>query len=100
MLHARGFDVRAYATGEALLGDPRAEEAVCVVADYRMAGIDGVMVLERLRERGWLKPAILITAFPTVEILSQARDAGFATVIEKPLRHNALADAVVRLLAA
>src|SRR3546814_5720005 len=35
LFRARGFDVRAYAAGAALLADPAACDACCFIADYR-----------------------------------------------------------------
>ncbi|HQR88626.1 MAG TPA: response regulator, partial [Caulobacter sp.] len=45
LLHGRGFEVRAYASGLALLADPTALDAVCLVSDYRMPEIDGLLIL-------------------------------------------------------
>ena len=97
LLRARGFDVRAYAEGTALLADPLADSAGCFVADYSMADLDGLEVLSRLRSRGWSGPAVLITAFPTEELKERALASGFDEVLEKPFREHALADTMVRL---
>lgn len=97
LLRARGFDVRAYATGTALLADPLARDACCFVADYRLAEIDGIEVLSRLRESGWSGPAVLITAFPSADVSERALAHGFSQVLEKPFREHALGDALARL---
>ena len=100
LLRAKGFDVRAYATGEALLADPLVASASCFIADFRMDGLDGLEILERLRNGGWCGPAILITAYATTDLAQRATAQGFDAVIEKPFREQALADAVTRLTAA
>lgn len=100
LLRAKGFDVRAYANGVALLADDRNAGAKCFIADYRMDDLDGIAVLTRLRERGWRGPAILITAYATGDLAGQAMQAGFDAVFEKPLRQHALVDAVMRLTSA
>ncbi len=97
LLRARGFDVRAYAAGAALLADPLAIQACCFVADYSMDELDGLEVLTRLKSRGWAGPAILITAFPTPALKDRAMAAGFSVVLEKPFREHVLADTVIRL---
>jgi FixJ family two-component response regulator len=99
LLRGRGFEVRAYASGLALLADPTALGAVCLVADYRMPEIDGLLILRRLRELGWQGQALLITAFPSARLVDQAMAAGFSRVIEKPLVEAALVDAVQRAVA-
>ncbi|EJL33005.1 response regulator [Caulobacter sp. AP07] len=92
--------MRAYASGLALLADPTALGAVCLVADYRMPEIDGLSILRRLRERGWQGQALLITAFPSARLVDQALAAGYSRVIEKPLVEAALVEAVERAVAA
>lgn len=97
LFRARGFDVRAYATGSALLADPQSRDARCFVADYRLEEIDGIEVLSRLRDSGWSGPAVLITAFPSADLSAHALAHGFSQVLEKPFREHALGDAVARL---
>jgi FixJ family two-component response regulator len=98
LLLARGFDVRAHASGATLLADPLIDKAVCFVADYRMDDLDGIEVLARLRARAWDRPAILITAYPSQDLIERATKAGFDAVIDKPFREHMLADTVVRLI--
>lgn len=99
LLHARGYDVRSYASSAALVADPLVDEAICLVADYRMPEMDGLAVLRSLRARGWQRPAILVTAYGSPDLVERAMRAGFSAVIEKPLREHALADAVARFTA-
>jgi FixJ family two-component response regulator len=99
LLRGRGFEVRAYASGLALLADPTALGAVCLVADYRMPEIDGLLILRRLRDLGWQGQALLITAFPSTHLIDQALAAGYSRVVEKPMVEAALVDAVERAVA-
>ncbi|MCB4860408.1 response regulator [Sphingobium sp. PNB] len=97
LLHAKGYDIRSYASSAALIADPFVDEAVCLVADYRMPEMNGLAVLRSLRARGWQRPAILVTAYGSLDLVERAMKEGFSIVIEKPLREHALADAVARL---
>ena len=63
LLRSRGYAVWGYTTGHALLADPRAKEADCVILDYRMPDIDGFAMLRHLREIGWSGRAIMISGF-------------------------------------
>ena len=99
LLQAQGFDVRAYAAGAPLLSDESTDEAVCLIADYRMEDLDGIAVLLRLRAKNWAGPAILITAFSSQDLRERATLAGYAVVLEKPLRQHALVETVSRLTA-
>ena len=98
LLRGRGLDVRAYASGAALLADPRALSAACLVADYRMPEMSGFDVLRGLRDLGWKGRALLITGFPSAELVAQARQAGFGHVVEKPLVDSVLVEAVERMI--
>jgi FixJ family two-component response regulator len=97
LLRGRGLDVRAYASGAALLADPGALSASCLVADYRMPEVNGFDVLQGLRDLGWMGQALLITGFPSAELMARARQAGFSHVVEKPLVDSVLLEAVERL---
>jgi FixJ family two-component response regulator len=99
LLQAQGFEVRAYAAGSSLLADETARDAACLVADYRMEDLDGIAVLLRLRAKNWAGPAILITAFSSQDLRERATLAGYAVVLEKPLRQHALVETVSRLAA-
>lgn len=90
LLQAKGYDVRAYASGALLLADPTSLDAACLVADYCMTEYDGIDTLVHLRAKGWSGPAILITGFPSAGVTNIARSAGFNAVFEKPLRQHAL----------
>lgn len=97
LLQGRGYDVRAYAGGAQMLDDPRSLEAACLVTDYRMDPLDGFAILQTLRARGWMRPAVLITAFGACDSAIVARAAGFDMVLEKPLHDHLLVEAVGRM---
>jgi FixJ family two-component response regulator len=97
LLRGRGLDVRAYASGAALLADPHALSAACLVADYRMPEVSGFDVLRGLRDLGWMGRALLISGFPSADLVARAHQAGFSDVIEKPLLDSVLVEAVERL---
>lgn len=98
ILQGSGFAVRSYATGAALLADPVAHEARAIVADYALPDSDGLHVLRALRDAGFGGSAILVTAFGTAELEGQARQAGFARVLEKPLADRVLREAMTGLV--
>lgn len=96
MLQANGYDVRAFASGALALADPAAVQAACLVTEYRMADMDGVELLRRLRSAGWRRPAILITAY-RAETFETGEDAArFDAVLEKPLLPHRLLSSVDR----
>jgi FixJ family two-component response regulator len=98
LLQGRGYDVRAYASGVALLVDPAAGDAACFIADYRLAELDGIEILSELRRRKWHGPAVLITAFVSPDLTERAKAAGFDADIAKPFLDHFLVDEIGRLV--
>ena len=97
LFQGQGFDVRAYPSGEALLADRKSSDPACMIVDYKLGGLDGITLLQTLRERGWSGSAVLVTGFPTNDLAKRASDAGYAMLFEKPLRERSLIEAVRRL---
>jgi two-component system C4-dicarboxylate transport response regulator DctD len=95
-LEIEGFDVRPYASAEAVLASGRLSDADCLVVDHRLPGLDGLGLLARLRARGIDAPAIVITSNPSRRLREQVAEAG-AHLVEKPLLGDALA-AMVRTI--
>lgn len=94
LLHGHGYEVKSYAAVAALTADKAAGEADYLVTDYRLADGDGLGVLRGLRRTGWAGRAILITGFPSSTLHDAALAGGFSAVIEKPLHHGQLLNAM------
>jgi FixJ family two-component response regulator len=84
-LEMEGFSVRLYATPEALLAEDDLPAAGCLVIDYRMPEIDGLELVERLRDRGVVLPVLLISGRVTRSLRDRASTLGIRDVLEKPL---------------
>jgi len=93
-LEVEGFRVRLFDSPEALLDDPDLPERACLVIDYRMPGIDGIELVQRLRERHVALPAILISARVSKQLCRLAERSGLARVLEKPLSDAALVESI------
>jgi FixJ family two-component response regulator len=100
LLQAAGYDTRSFASAEALLAETDTRGIACLVADYRMPGLDGLGLLGVLRGRGWDGPAILVTGFGSPALTGAATAAGFSAVMEKPLSGPRLLDTLARIGAA
>jgi PAS domain S-box-containing protein len=68
--------------------------------DWRMAPLDGLQTLQKLRDVAGaaMAPAILVSAYDEPQLREQAHDTGFAAVLVKPITPSALHDALVRVL--
>ncbi len=55
-----------------------------IISDIRMFGASGLDALEVLRQRDWMTPMILMTAFGSPEVHEKGRRLGAAAVFDKP----------------
>lgn len=96
MAGTRGFDVRGCKTAaEALLVADRG--FACLIIDQNLPDFRGVDLLETLRRRGVVTPAVIIATAPSLVLRRQA--SALATpIVEKPLLDEALFIEVNRLL--
>jgi len=96
LLETHGCSVRAFASGAALLESPPVAVAGCLVLDYHMPQGNGLDLLDELRARQVMLPAILITGLGDPRIASRADEAGVLAVLQKPFPDHVLLDAVER----
>lgn len=100
LLRAQGLDVRAYASTAQALADPLARSAHCLIADLSMPDLDGFALLGALRAEGWSGPAILISGHLDDDIERRGSEAGFGTVLRKPIFDRQLTARIGELIAA
>ena len=94
-LELEGFDVRIYDRGEALLADHDLPATGCLVVDYRMPGMNGLELIDHLRDRSVELPAILIVSdHPSQKLRRLAQRSGVQDVLEKPLSDSALIESI------
>ena len=70
----------------------------CALVDFRLGGMDGLQLQERLRAMGSPLSVVLISAYADVPLAVRAMRNGAVAVIEKPYKNDDLADAVRRAL--
>jgi len=78
------FDPITFSSGEECLAWLSAERAALVFLDILMPGMDGLEVLERIRERDSVLPVIMLTATKTVKTAVTAMKLGAFDYITKP----------------
>lgn len=90
LLRAEGWDVKAFESAEAFLGDGNAEAMACLVLDVNMSGVDGFELQQRLREMGQDVPIVFLTGHGDIPMSVRAIKAGAADFLTKPVRAAAL----------
>src|SRR3954469_11432485 len=98
LLETEGFEVRTFRSASALLGCSARSRADCLVVDYKMTGIDGLELANRLRALDVTTPIVLITGYPDENIAMKAASAGVRQVLLKPNLEDSLADCVRRVI--
>jgi two-component system CheB/CheR fusion protein len=98
VLEEEGRTVEDYASCEAFLQAYRPGREACLLIDAYLPGMDGLELLQRLRDAGDRLPAIMITGSSDVPMAVQAMKAGASDFIEKPIGRGELLDGVDRAL--
>jgi EAL domain-containing protein (putative c-di-GMP-specific phosphodiesterase class I) len=100
MLAARGYVVETAGDGEAATEAIGRASFDVILTDIVMPGMDGIRLLDRVRERDLDVPVILLTGAPSLETAILAIERGALRYLIKPLEPGELvqvADDAVRL---
>jgi DNA-binding NtrC family response regulator len=97
-LERAGWECATASDGAAALRAMDARGADVVVTDWKMAGMDGLELLKRLRAKHPDVPVILITAFASVPSAVAAMREGAFDYVTKPFDNDDLRAVVARAL--
>jgi len=89
-------EVETFTSSEAALEKLKEERFDILVTDIRMEGLDGIEVLEAVREFQPDLKVILITGYATVEVAREAMAKGAFDFIAKPFKPQELRDVVLK----
>ena len=98
MLLSEQYDVRSYATGAAVLADPRSRAVPCIVFDTDGSPGAGIDVVEALRASGWRGTAILLDGSVPAPALLRAAERHGDRVLDRATGDAALLSAIAALL--
>lgn len=94
LLDAAGFDVRLYEDAQYLLDGLQDIPNGCVLTDVRMAGIDGLELLQQIGAAGRKLPVIIMTGHGDVPLAVKAMKLGAFDFVEKPCEEEPLLSAI------
>jgi len=94
LLTVSGFNVRLHESAAAFLASGQPLANACLVTDLRMPGLNGVELLQRMREMGSTIPSIVLTGHGDVPMAVEAMKAGARDFIEKPFEDEVLINAI------
>jgi FixJ family two-component response regulator len=96
-LAAEGWRVEAFASASDFVSRPRVPAPCCLVLDVRLPGLSGLELQSQLVGRSDI-PIIFITGYSDVPTTVHAMKAGALDFLTKPLKTDALLDAVRRAI--
>jgi two-component system response regulator HydG len=98
VLEKMGLEAVGVFSGAEALSALEGQAFDLVITDYRMDGMDGIGLLEAVREKYTDIDVVLITAYGTIEIAVEAIKKGAADFITKPFPPEALQVKVEKVL--
>ena len=94
ILEAAGASVENASSGHAGLEAIRRTKPEVLISDLGMPGMDGIEFLRNVHEEFGEIPAIAVSAFTTMQIMTETRAAGFRAHLAKPIVVTELLQAV------
>ena len=94
LLLSVGLDARCFGSTQGLLHADLPERPGCLILDVRMPGTSGLDLQQRLVANGNTRPIIFLTGHGDIAMTVQAMKAGAIDFLTKPVRDQALLDAV------
>ena len=85
LLEYEGYDVRAAASGAEAVTVYDQWKPQLVFLDVKMAGMDGIETLKRIRERDPAAVVVMISGHATIQNAVEATQLGAYDILEKPL---------------
>ena len=97
-LETEGFEVREASDGGAALRELAGKDFDLAILDMRMPEMDGLELLESMRERNIQTPVVIITAYGDIPHAVRAMKLGAIDFLEKPLTPEVLRSTVGEIL--
>jgi FixJ family two-component response regulator len=99
LLRTAGLRAETFASGGAFLNWLQRETPDCVVLDLHLPQMDGFAVQARLAQQGLRVAVIVITGRDSLQARERAMAAGAAAYLAKPLKDEALLEAIAVAMA-
>lgn len=96
---AEGCQIMALETAEEALVEIHRHNYGIVICDYKLPGIDGLQLLKEVQKAKPNTKMILITAYKTDALVSEAKQIGIHDFISKPFTSETIEASLSRLTA-
>lgn len=92
LIESVGLKVQTHELASEFLESYSPEIPDCLVLDIRIPGMSGLELQEKLRERGYYIPVIIVSGYGDVPMAVRAMKAGAIDFLEKPVSDQVLLD--------
>lgn len=97
-LNKRGFHVKVAVDGEQALREIKVQKTKIVICDERMPGMDGLMVLRKIKEFDKSINVVMLTAVGDEDIIKEATALGACSFLTKPFSLQEIEKLILSLL--
>jgi FixJ family two-component response regulator len=94
LMRVSGFEVQAFETPEEFLSKVSPEWVGCILLDMTLPRLTGLVVQQRLAQKGISLPVIALSARDDDGVRDACRALGARYFLHKPVDHQALLDAI------
>lgn len=94
LLQREGYAVRLAANGLQALQEVSKEQPDCILLDMKMAGMDGIEVLEKIMKSWPEIPVFMMTAYDELELIDEVLAMGALKYFTKPFDIFEVRDAI------
>ncbi len=94
LMQSVGLETEIFHSAEAFLDQNSSDMAGCIILDIRMPGMSGMELQNRLYDRGYTPPVIIISGHGDIPMAVNAVKAGAFNFLEKPFDNQELLDNV------
>ena len=92
LIESVGLKVQTHELASEFLESYSPDHPGCLVLDVRIPGMSGLELQEKLRERGYDIPVIIVSGYGDVPMAVRAMKAGAVDFLEKPVSDQVLLD--------
>jgi FixJ family two-component response regulator len=94
LLKAVGYTTVAFSSGEDFLASPMVDDALCVLLDIRMQGMQGFEVQRQLNAAHRNIPVVFMSAHGDDDTIGRAMQHGAVSFLRKPFAEEVLLDSI------
>jgi FixJ family two-component response regulator len=94
LLKAVGYTTVTFSSGEEFLASPLVDEALCVLLDVRMQGMQGLEVQRQLNAEHKDIPVVFMSAHGDEDTVERAMQHGAVGFLRKPFEEELLLDSI------